>query len=292
MNKYTILTSFLLTSSILFSVPAKSNNELLEESDELVIIEKVGRSNYLLEKAKRTAEALRLSDKGDLPSDSDLSLRRRFYTLPDGDCFFWAVDQTREAAKTLWLQHAHDIAIRKLAAQEIYDEFMDGRLPEALKKMPLYKELKEVNDIAIELLDGSQDRLFRRDVLTQKAQIENRIKTEFCESEAVYRAYVLHGLGTNQNYMLHAHDFGGNCRTYFVDVLAHLRQKNLVIWAYSEDRQRLIKAHEYRPQRADATWEVVYERNHYTRVVRTSDGALLNHGKLKKMKLLTNKLDI
>ncbi|MBA3813328.1 MAG: hypothetical protein H0X26_02365 [Alphaproteobacteria bacterium] len=341
MKKYSLISSFFLATTCIVSPAALEAKKLLLDNDkDIARVENVGRSKFVEDKAQQWADAARLSDKGDLQTDTSPILRRRFFTTGDGDCFFWSTDLTRQGAVELLLRNSGNINIRRLVQEEIYDALMDDvvgernlrqqinrarellgpndplqgeintaglkdakdllqstiekkklgnvvvinevgyrPLPQAMQQNLLYKDFKSflhnLQDCIDEAPLGTES---RRDLIRSKDQLDLTIKNEYCLSEAIYREYVQHALSRQDQLLLYPQDVGGNARTYFVDALAHLSNKNLVIFAYNDNRTSLVKAHEFITSPLVETWEVLHEEAHYTRVVPIDKQAELAQG--------------
>ncbi len=269
------LPSFLMATTCLFNASyLKADTDLIKEDFELLDIRKSGRSKFIETKTKNAAESRRLSNKGDFPLIDNLGQTvyglpqlRPYYTRGEGDCFFEAIGMLGQNAVDQWLHNAANANIRQIASEEIYDEFVKGSLPLVLQT-DLYRELKESRDLMQQLADASPEgSLDRADYLGAKTQIEQRIRNEYCQKEEVFRDYVQHVLANRRAFLTYPRE--GRDRTYFIDALAKINDKNLIVWTYSNDKTKLVKAHEYNPAgwRRGDIWHVLHDNDHYSRVV-------------------------
>ncbi len=257
-KKVSVFTVLLLTSSCFVSNTLTSagggSKSIIKRDKDILDTYTDGRAQIIKVKSQKYADKKRLSDKGDLVDHMGV-VRRRFFTRPDGNCFFWGVGLPRQEAVDLLLQNSGVVAIRTLAAQEIYDEFIANKLPAIMKLDPDYIQLKARHSA-------------QNIALHSRQQVELEIMN-YCKRQNIYEDYVRHALSQSTDHMLHHQDAVLNVKTYFVDAIAHLKNANLKIWSYSVDRQRLVKTHEYFNRNAISTWELLHEGDHYTRLVCT-----------------------
>lgn len=299
MKKSKILYSLVLATTCLVSTAAlaKKGGHWGDTSKDS---EKSRKSKFNVRAEREKLASLRLSDKGDLPcfttADGDnfvpvASNRRRFYTKGDGDCFFWATDQNRQDAVALWLQYSSNEQVRRIAAAEIYDELLsdfnnERALPAAMQANPLYKDFRDAW-IAVkrDLKNPDVVAADKPRLIQAQDDLMALINLACIENENLYRDYVTHCLSYRHEFMLSARMAGGVDPTYFVDALAHIRNKNLVVWGprgvaagQGGKLDSLVKVHEFITNPDLETWEVYLHNGHYSRIVPVNDKPALAHG--------------
>ncbi|MCE2951155.1 MAG: hypothetical protein ACK5TR_02360 [Alphaproteobacteria bacterium] len=207
-----------------------------------------------------------------------------FYMLGDGNCFYSAMGTTHEAVRRLLLDNAHMPFIRHLGHAEIVDEF--DHLPQAFHRMKSYRNLvEEKKVIAAVLAIADLEPEVRRENLDRQNQLFQRIAT-WAVKEKVFKAYVTHVLKDGHWMMFHEDRTTLPKRTYFVDVVARLLNKELTIWGQVDHRlnrmaqrpaeaqgEYVIPLHRYDPGTRDASKaHLIHRENHYNRLVGTYQG--------------------
>ena len=293
-KKYKLFSSLLLFSSTL--APLSAVPVLIERSADVELLIEKERSGYVPTRAKEYAEGIRLSNKGDLPSNPDQFQRRRFYMRGDGGCFFWAIPQdilgseqgslrhiTREDAVQLWLAHSHDPIVRALCVDEIYDMFMQSLsdqsdhqngLPEEMTQNEHYQSLSQLlTSLRVTRAEFDPTSFEYRDYLQIEEETKVLIREGYCKSEETFRDYVNYVLKNPGKYMIL---FQNQLHTLhpkysFVNALAYILRKRLVVWNYNQSQTQLVQVHSYFPEGATGTWEVLQSGEHFNRVVPVTD---------------------
>jgi hypothetical protein len=223
------------------------------------------------------------SDKGDLTGD-DYFIRREFYMTGDGNCSLYSMGTTYAEAHHLFLENSNNPIIRDLAHQEIVDEF-DNLHPQ-MKSKENYIDLKyvlaNIHEILSHILINAVE--YRQEVLAEEEQARQNI-IAYAKLEETYRDYVNYVLIDGRN-MLFRQDVGNHQGTYFIDALAYILNKNLIIWSQVDVMTQqilatrplemeydtlLVRSHEYRKEGANETLEIIHRGNHFNRLVRTDN---------------------
>ena len=244
-------------------------------------------STPILSDEEQLTASIKLSDKGDLKGDDNLS-RREFYMTGDGNCALYSMGTTHTDTKNLFLANSNDIVVRNLAHLEIVDEFKE--LPQQMKVKQNYITLKEDLDRVNLCLQNTPrnpaNHVLRQNLLTEQTHIRARIAA-YAKQKETYEDYVNYSL-VNGHYMLFREDVGGSRETYFIDALAHLLNKNLIIWSQinplngfeiltkrpgnlTQHNNRLIRSHEFFKSGENGTLEIIHRGDHYNRVVPTNN---------------------
>lgn len=289
-------SKFLITCSFLSFLVGEANAEVFadvfeDDSD----VQKTLSGNIrdvLKEKAVNKRNAYKLSDKGDLRAN-DGRVFREFLMVGDGNCALYSMGTNHAAAKALFLANAQNQIVRDLAHQEIVDEF--HKLPSEMKAKQRYVELKNsLDDILGRLAAANVDETdlradiiaLRDNLISEEEQIRQEIQN-YAMSEEAYTDYVNYAL-VNGHYMRFRQEVGGDQRTYFIDALAYLLNKNLTIWSQVDCDQRtiekhpgcvrddtyLIPSHSYEGAHND-TLNIIHRGNHFNRLVLTNDAPAL-----------------
>ncbi|GAO98332.1 hypothetical protein Cva_00981 [Caedimonas varicaedens] len=241
----------------------------------------------ILSDEEQLTASIKLSDKGDLEGDDNL-FRREFYMTGDGNCALYSMGTTHTDTKNLFLANSNDIVVRNLAHLEIVDEFKE--LPQQMKVKQNYITLKEDLDRVNLCLQNTPrnpaNHVLRQNLLTEQTHIRARIAA-YAKQKETYEDYVNYSL-VNGHYMLFREDVGGSRETYFIDALAHLLNKNLIIWSQinplngfeiltkrpgnlTQHNNRLIRSHQFFKSGGNGTLEIIHRGDHYNRVVSTNN---------------------
>ncbi|MBL9029637.1 MAG: hypothetical protein JNK42_04125, partial [Caedimonas sp.] len=290
-NKFLITCSFLSLMPMASKVSASLS--IIENDDDIRLSLGSGFSQAISEKSLKRATGFKLSDKGDLTGSDNIG-RREFYMMGDGNCALYSMGTTHAQARILFLAHANNPEVRRLAHREIVDQF--HHLPRQMTVKQDYIDLKtkldEVTNLLRELGDGI-DEDFRRDITGQQDQIWEEVG-RYAQTENAYKDYVDHQL-VNGHYMRFREDVGGHTATYFIDALAYILNKDLTIWTQvgpvnaSGERQkikdrpdvinqsnnRLMVAHRFVKPGANGTLELIHRGNHFNRLVSVNNANAL-----------------
>lgn len=288
------LSANILISTAIYSITTLSSyaaQDLFETDDDIQVAIDSGFKQVISKKSTELAQRYKLSDKGDLTPVEHRNgepKRREFYMLGDGNCALWSMGTDHPTAQALILNNSNNAEVRRIAHQEIVDEF--DNLPEEMRDAEYNNLRNSLADANLMLSWGiatvghpEYNAAFRNDVLREEANIRQRIR-QWAQREQVYRDYATHVL-INGHYMLYRQDIG-TYATYFIDALAHLMNKNLLIWTQSHnqtmdllsahpgnDNHPLLIAHQYAKNGAAGTLEIIHRGNHFNRLVRINDNA-------------------
>jgi hypothetical protein len=243
---------------------------------------------------KSIINASRLSTSGDLES-RDKSKRREFYMTGDGNCAWYSMGTTYPEGHKLLSDNANNPFIRKLASQEIVNQFKE--LPQQMKSKPDYQQLiGELNAVLAELkAKQKQPASSKQDLFARQDRVREKIRA-YAEKEEVYRDYLNYEV-RNGHHMRYPQDLAGivDQETYFIDAYAYLQNKNLRIWTQvdsndvfldgrpSAEKSKncpIIPVHHFTKAGATGTLELIYRRNHFNRLVHPDNQKALEEASL------------
>ena len=150
----------------------------------------------------------------------------------------------------------------------------------------LKEDLDRVNLCLQNTPRNPANHVLRQNLLTEETHIRARIAA-YAKQKETYEDYVNYSL-VNGHYMLFREDVGGSRETYFIDALAHLLNKNLIIWSQinplngfeiltkrpgnlTQHNNRLIRSHQLFKSGGNGTLEIIHRGDHYNRVVSTNN---------------------
>ncbi|MBX9786275.1 MAG: hypothetical protein K2Y08_02945 [Alphaproteobacteria bacterium] len=243
--------------------------------------------DVLKEKAVKKRSSYKLSDKGDLRTNHG-QVFREFFMKADGNCSLYAMGTNHAEAKALFLANAQNQIVRDLAHQEIVDEFHN--LPPEMQAKQNYIELKNSLTTIQDLLSAATEIGPRANLIRQEDQVRQQIG-DYAKLEETYRDYVNHVL-VDGHHMRFRQDVGGNRGTYFIDALAHLLNKDLMIWSQVDSNGVIIEEHPGRIRNdthlilshyywdwghvSSGTLNIIHRGDHFNRLVLPFDDSALS----------------
>lgn len=285
------ITSLLITSSfVVFCATGAvfASSSSAPSSSPIADIEEMAAKGYLASQEvhlKAEAKGLRLSNLEELLDPTNVRFRE-YYMLGDGNCGLYSMGfASHQEAKDLLLAAANRAEIRDMAHYEILTAFKENRLPQSMFNTHELSEMRDQRDV-IDLIKAEAGQMLageRADFNNQADIFFGRV-VAWAKTEEAYRSYINNVLVNGHFMDFNTDHYGVETEPSFLDVLAHLLNKNLAIYVQQDHGRRILHGREAGNTRmtmahrrinfhADGTLYLINRGNHFNRVVPSHDAA-------------------